>query len=367
MSKVYFTDMRAGSKGNISSKIRALFEKAQFSSIIEKNDFVAIKTHFGELGNIAFIPAPLIRVFVDIVNSLGGKPFITDTNTLYRGSRSNAIDHLKNATLHGFTMECVGAPVIIADGIRGNDYRLIPYNGKHYKELKIASAIYEANSVIIISHVKGHELYGFGGALKNIAMGCVPPSGKQTIHSEFKPKVKEAECKSCGKCIAKCPVNAISFAQNKKAHIDHNICIGCGECIVVCPYAAIPVVWKTSAKPLHERTAEYIKGIMDTKPNKWIFFNFMMNISPECDCFPWNDAPVVQNIGIAASPDPVALDKACADMVNNAEILEGSRYFVRKGDRNVINKIAGSESWKYIFECCEKEGIGSSKYELIPL
>ncbi|MCX7678472.1 MAG: DUF362 domain-containing protein [Spirochaetes bacterium] len=367
MSKVYFTDLRTGSKGNIYSKIRALFERAEFAKLISKNEFVAIKTHFGEYGNIAFIPAQVIRVFVDIVNALGGKPFVTDTNTLYRGSRSNAIDHLKNASLHGFTMECVGAPVIIADGLNGNDYRVIPYKGKHYGELKIASAIYEAHSVIMVSHVKGHELYGFGGALKNVAMGCVPPSGKQTIHSEFKPKVKESECQSCGKCIVKCPADAIVFNANKKAQINQNICIGCGECIVVCPYAAIPVVWKTSAKPLHERTAEYIKGIMDTKPHKWIFFNFMINISPDCDCFPWNDAPVVQNIGIAASHDPVALDKACADMINNATILEGSRHFEYKGEQNVINKIAGSKDWQYLFECCEKEGIGVRDYELISL
>jgi hypothetical protein len=366
MSTVYFTDFRSGSKGNVATKIRRMFERGEFSKAIEKNDFVALKTHFGELGNFAFIPAPILRIFVDIASDLGGKPFVTDSNTLYRGSRSNAVDHLKNASLHGFTMECVGAPVVIADGIRGNDYRTVPYNGKQYRELKISSAIHDANAVIVVSHVKGHELYGFGGALKNIAMGCVPPSGKQTIHSEFKPRVKEADCKACGKCIAKCPVDAIAYNANKKANINQNICIGCGECVVVCPYGAIPVVWKTSHKPLHERTAEYVKGILDTKPGKWIFFNFIMNVSPDCDCFPWNDAPVVSNIGIAASFDPVALDRACADLVNRSEILPGSRLFTAHGECNVIHKIGG-EGWEYLFQCCEKEGVGESAYELVEI
>ncbi len=364
MSTVYFTDFRTGSKGNIATKIRKMFETGGFSKAIAKDEYVAVKTHFGELGNVAFIPAPVIRIFVDIINGLGAKPFITDTNTLYRGCRSNAVDHLKNAMLHGFGMECAGAPVIIADGLMGNDYKTIPFDGNHYKELKIASAIYNAHVAVVVSHVKGHELYGFGGALKNIAMGCVPPSGKQTIHSEFKPRVKESECRACGKCIAKCPVDAIAYNANKKAQINQNICSGCGECVVVCPYAAIPVVWKTSHKPLHERTAEYVKGILDTKPGKWIFFNFIMNVSPDCDCFPWNDAPVVPNIGIAASFDPVALDRACTDMVNRAEILPGSRLYTSKGECNVIDKIGG-QGWQSLFECCEKIGAGERAYELV--
>jgi hypothetical protein len=363
MSKVFFTDLRTGSKGNIAAKIRRLFARGGFEGTIAKNDLVAVKTHFGEYGNIAYVPPPVIRVFVDIALGLGGKPFVTDSNTLYRGSRSNAVDHLRNAGMNGFVTESLGCPVIIADGLRGNDYRTIPFDGKHYRELKVSSAIHDAHSVIMVSHVKGHELYGFGGALKNIAMGCVPPSGKQTIHSEFKPRVNEAGCTACGNCIKKCPVNAIALNANKKARIDQEICIGCGECVVVCPEGAIPVVWKTDSKPLHERTAEYVKGVLDAKPGKWVFFNFLMNISPDCDCFPWNDAPIVPNIGILASGDPVAIDTASADLVNRAAPLPGSRIAEGEAAADNITRISG-KGWEYLLEHCEKLGIGENRYEL---
>ncbi len=366
MSTVYFTDLRTGSRGNIASKIRRLFVRGGFENIIQKNDLVAVKTHFGEYGNIAFIPPPIIRVFADIVQEQGAKPFVTDSNTLYRGSRSNAVDHLRNAGMNGFVTESIGCPVIIADGLRGNDYAVIPFNGKHYRELKISSAIHDAHAVIMVSHVKGHELYGFGGALKNIAMGCVPPSGKQTIHSEFKPRVREDDCLSCGNCIKKCPVNAIAYNNARKAFIDQDVCIGCGECVVVCPYGAIPVVWKTDSKPLHERTAEYVKGILGAKPGKWIFFNFLMNISPDCDCFPWNDTPVVPNLGIAASLDPLALDRASTDLVNRAEILPGSKIFEGPDDRDAITRIGGP-GWDYLFDACEALEVGEKGYELVEI
>ncbi len=362
MSKVFFTDLRTGSRGNLASKIHKLFKAGGFDSAVSKNGHVAVKTHFGEYGNVAFVPPPLVRVFVEIASGLGGIPFVTDTNTLYRGSRSNAVDHLKNAYKNGFVMDTLGAPVIIADGLRGDDYTIIPFEGKHYRELRLASAIHGAHSVIMVSHVKGHELYGFGGTLKNIAMGCVPPSGKQTIHSEFKPRVKEELCTVCGNCIKRCPVDAISINSRKKAEINQDICIGCGECVVVCPESAIPVVWKTDSKPLHERTAEYVKGILDTKPGKWVFFNFLMNISPDCDCFPWNDAPIVQNIGILASTDPVAIDRASADLVNRAAPLPGSKIDGAEGADN-ISRIAGG-GWEYLLEYCEKLGIGQNAYDL---
>jgi len=361
MSTVYFTDFHTGSGGNLAAKLRRLFAAGDFAQAIAKNDLVAVKTHFGEYGNVAFVPPPVIRVFVDIALGLGARPFVTDSNTLYRGSRSNAVDHLKNAFMNGFGPESAGAPVIIADGLRGNDYKVIPFAGKHYRELKISSAIYDAHSAIVVSHVKGHELYGFGGALKNIAMGCVPPSGKQTIHSEFKPRVKEEGCTACGHCIRRCPADAIAYNARKKAEIDQEKCIGCGECTVVCPEGTIPVVWKTSAGPLHERTAEYVKGILDTKPGRWVFFNFLMNVSPDCDCFPWNDAPIVPNIGILASTDPVAIDRASADLVNRAVPLPGSRITAGEKSGDNISRIAGG-GWERLLELCEEHGIGENRY-----
>jgi uncharacterized protein len=364
MSRVFFSDFRCSSRDNIFSKTKKLFKKAEFGARIADRDFVAIKTHFGEYGNLAYIPAPVLKVMVDLVKEHGGRPFITDTNTLYRGSRSNAVDHLGNAVMNGFAMEAAGAPVIIADGLRGNDFRIIPCNLKHYSELRIASAIHDADAVLVVSHVKGHELYGIGGAMKNVAMGCVPPSGKQTIHSDMKPVVKEALCTSCGSCIKRCPVDAISYNEKKKAFVNHEKCISCGECTVICSFDAIPVVWVTDHKPLHERTAEYVKGLMDAKPGKWMFLNYIMNVSPQCDCYYWNDAPIVPNLGILASSDPVALDRASADLINGATALPGSKIHGKTGGKDNLRTLYDLD-WEYLMSYAESIGAGSTRYELV--
>ncbi len=364
MSKVYFTNLKGSSRDNTFSKTKRLFTTAGFDKNINKNEFVAIKTHFGEHGNTAYIPAQVIRTIVNMVNELEGVPFVTDTNTLYRGSRSNAVDSLNNAFMNGFVKEVVGAPVIIADGLRGNDYRTFKKDGKHYKELKVASAIYDSDAIIVMSHVKGHELYGFGGALKNIAMGCVPPSGKQTIHSDLKPRVKGARCTACGICVKRCPASAISFSAEKIAVIDQEKCISCGECTVICTQNAIPVVWKTDHKDLHERTAEYVKGIMDLKPGRWMFFNFIMNVAPECDCCFWNDIPIVPDIGILASDDPVSIDRASADLINQASPIRDSKIWEKEGPEDNLKKLYDIE-WEYLLKYSESIDIGNEKYDLI--
>lgn len=366
MSDVYFTDMKMSSQDNMASKIRKLFLKAGYHEKISDKDFVAIKTHFGEYGNLAFLPPPLLRVFATLASECGGTPFVTDTNTLYRGNRSNAIDHLKNAEMNGFNQVTLGAPVIIADGIRGNDFVEVPVKGKHYSSVKVASAIQEADAMIVVSHVKGHELYGFGGAMKNVAMGCAPPSGKQSLHSEIKPKVKQKKCESCGMCIKRCPVDAISFNDEKKAFIDSEICIGCGECTVICPYDAIPVMWKTDKNALQERTVEYVKGVSDQKKEKIIYFNFIMNVTPECDCVYWNDMPVVADIGILASTDPVAIDRASVDMINAAQPLSGSRIADKDPGTDNIRAMFPID-WEHLFEYGETIGLGENSYTIITL
>ena len=366
MSDVYFVDMKMSSQDNMASKIRKLFLKAGYHEKIADKDFVAIKTHFGEYGNLAFLPPPLLKVFVSLASECGGKPFVTDTNTLYRGHRSNAIDHLENAELNGFNRFSLGAPVIIADGIRGNDFVEVPASGKHYSSIRVASAIQEADAMMVVSHVKGHELYGFGGAIKNVAMGCAPPSGKQSLHSEVKPKVKQAKCESCGMCIKRCPVDAIAFNDEKKAFIDSNICIGCGECTVICPYGAIPVRWKTDKGALQERTIEYVKGVCDQKKDKIMYFNFIMNVTPECDCVYWNDMPIVADIGILASMDPVAIDRASVDLVNNSRPLEGSRIADKDPAVDHIRAMFPID-WEYMFEYGEKMGLGKNSYNMISL
>lgn len=366
MSDVYFVDFRSSSMDNITSKTKRLFERAGFDGTFGTGDFVAVKTHFGEYGNLAYLPAPLIRIFVDLIKERGAKPFVTDTNTLYLGNRNNALDHLDNAFRNGFLMESVGAPVIIADGLRGNDFREVSVDMSHYDTLRIASAVYDADAVIVTSHVKGHELYGIGGAIKNVAMGCVPPSGKQTIHSEVKPEVDREKCTSCGTCIAKCPVSAIAFDSDKKAVIDRDTCIGCGECVVVCPYDAIPVVWESDYPRLHERTAEYAKGIINTKQDKWLFFNYIMNVTPECDCNYWNDVPVIRNIGILASKDPVAIDRASADLINREDPLPGSKLWGKDTSQDNLTALH-KLNWIYLYEYAERIGLGENRYNLIEL
>ena len=366
MSVVYFTDLHMSSKENIVSKIKKLFYKLSANEIINEKDFVAIKTHFGEYGNIAYTPPVIIHTFVDCVKDLKANPFVTDSTTLYRGSRSNAVDHLKNAAMNGFSLVSCGAPVIIADGLRGNDFKELPAAGKWYSTVKVASAIHDADSMVVVSHVKGHELYGFGGAIKNIAMGCAPPSMKQLLHSDLKPKVKQTLCTSCGACIKRCPAFAIAFDANKKAFINSDKCFGCGECTVICVYNAIPVLWKTDHTTLYERTAEYVNAFMHHKKNKVLFFNFIMNVSPECDCCYWNDIPIVPNIGIVASTDPIAVDKASVDMINKATPLPDSRIAHKDSSKDNIEALYPVK-WNYLFEYATSIGAGNMDYELVTI
>jgi len=363
MSKVYFSDFRCNSRNTVLSKTVKLLAKSGLSGMVKGGDLVALKTHFGEYGNIAFIPAQVLKVIADEVKKTGAKPFITDTNTLYRGSRSNAVDHLENAHMNGFLPPVAGAPVVIADGLRGNDYAVVPCASRHFKEVKIASAIHDADAVVVVSHVKGHELYGFGGALKNMAMGCAPRSGKQVLHSDMKPAVIEEKCVSCGMCVKRCPVDAIAFNPAGKAFIDESLCVSCGECTVICPCEAIPVLWKTDHRPLHERTVDYVKAVMETKPGKWIFINYIMNVSPQCDCYYWNDTPIVPDIGILTSEDPVAIDAASADLVNRAPALPGSKIGDVEPGRDNLMKLYDIP-WSYQLEYAEKTGLGAGAYDL---
>jgi len=362
-SKVYFTDMTTDSRRNLLDKTRQLAEKAGLCDFIERKDLVAIKVHFGELGNIAFLPPPLIRVIVEMVKEKGGKPFLTDANTLYGGKRHNAVDHIETALKNGFAYETVGAPIIIADGLKGADYVNVTVGGKHFKSVKISSAVHYANAIIAISHVKGHELFGFGGALKNLGMGCGSPAGKQTMHSDLIPKVKEEKCIACGVCIERCPENAISRVQDKKAFINEELCIGCGECVAFCPSHAIPINWKTNETVIQEKTAEYAWGVLKRKKGKSGFINFVMNVTPDCDCVSWNDLPIVPNLGILASLDPVAIDQASLDLVNSAPVIINSVL----GDKIDVEdkfKAVHNKNTSYILTHGEYLKMGIRKYDL---
>jgi len=366
-SDVYFSDMRTKSGFGLIDKVAALFKAANFESLIKRGDFVALKLHIGEPGNIAFIPPPLIRRVIELVYECGGKPFITDANTLYVGSRSNAIDHMKSAYLNGFTMETVGAPFIVADGLSGRDHGVVKFEGIRLKEAYIGSAIVEADVLISLAHVKLHGMAGIGGAFKNVGMGAASRAGKKVQHAQFKPAVIQDLCTGCKRCIKWCPANAISINPDKRAYINSELCIGCAECLISCNYEAIESRWSDGEEgSFQERMAEYTKAVLSTKMGKAGFMNFLINISPDCDCCNFNDAPIVANIGFLASTDPVAIDQASADLINSAQPLVDSRLSHHMDAADRIKALTGS-NWAITLTHAEKLGIGSRKYNLVKI
>ena len=255
-SPVYFASLRAHSdKESTTAKVRRLFECAGFGELIAANDKTAIKLHFGETGNDGFISPVYVRQVVEKVKECRGLPFLTDTNTLYLGSRSNAVEHITTAILHGFDFAVAGAPVIIADGLNGKNSRKVTINKKHFEEVSIAGDIAAADSLIVLSHFKGHIVSGFGGAIKNLAMGCAPPEGKRAQHNA-RPFTMPEKCTGCASCMKVCPGKAITI-KKKKSVTSLDLCIGCFECMHACPEHAIDIDWETEIPMFMERMVEY--------------------------------------------------------------------------------------------------------------
>jgi uncharacterized Fe-S center protein len=364
-SDVYFAGMRARDpRQSTAAKVQKLFDAAGLGACIEPGAPAAIKIHFGEEGNDSFINPVFVRQVVDEVRRHGGKPFLTDSNTLYLGSRADSVDHITTAIRHGFSFATVGAPIIIADGLKGKNYRKIEIEKKHFDRVFISGDIADVNSLIVLTHFKGHEVAGFGGAIKNLAMGCAPPAGKQEQHTA-RPLNVEGRCIGCGKCTVVCPREAISL-ENGKGVISRNLCIGCFECRTVCPEHAIDIDWETEIPRFTERMVEYAFGA--AKGKKAGYISFLTHITPDCDCLPWSDAPIVPDIGILASRDPVAIDAAGFDLVNrqiglhcsflNSNFNEGEDKF--RAMRPVTD---GHCQIRY----AEEIGLGSSAYRLIEL
>lgn len=367
MAKVYFADMRAGQNNSLLDKVEKLFKVSGMGDFIAPGNLVALKIHFGERGNTGYIRPQYIRRLVNNVKGLGGRAFLTDANTLYVGSRANAVEHLMTAIENGFAYSVVDAPLVIADGLNGKDYVSVPVNLKHFKEVKIGSAIYHADAMLAVSHFKGHEVTGFGGAIKNVGMGSGSRSGKQMMHSDLLPSVKDAKCIGCGNCNQWCPTGAINVGENSKASVDRETCIGCGECTVTCPESAIGINWKTSADAIQEKMVEYTMGVMKNKKNKVGFITFVNNVSPVCDCYGWSDAPVVRDIGILASLDPVALDQACVDLVNGEKVLPGSQLEGKEDTGDKFGALHPGVDWRRQLIYGEEIGLGSRQYELIKI
>lgn len=364
VSKVYFSDFRSRSiQENKASKIKKLFDRSRFDQFINRNDLTAVKLHFGEEGNDSYIKPVFVRQVVDKIRENGGKPFLTDTNTLYFGSRHDSVQHLQTAIRHGFDYAVVGAPLVIADGLLGGNWEEVEVGLKHFQKVKIAGDIKNTDSMVVISHFKGHGMSGFGGAIKNLAMGCAAAPGKIEQHECAKPIIKEA-CNACGVCVGECPVYAM-FLKDGKSQIDYEMCIGCNNCLDICPDSVIELDWENLATFM-ERMVEYAYGAVKNKNGKVGYINFLMDITPDCDCVPWSDAPLVPDIGILASSDPVALDQASYDLINQQpgfknSLLEHNYHAGEDKFRGVWEKIDGRVQLNY----GEEIGLGSRDYELI--
>lgn len=370
-AKVYLTNMRTPGNISLLDKLQKLLKKVGLNEIIAAGDLVAIKLHFGEPGNLAYIRPQYVRRLADRVKKLGGKPFLTDANTLYKGKRANSVDHLEAAIINGFDYAVAGAPLIIADGLNGKDYVKVPINGEYFQTVNIGSAAVHADAMVVMTHFKCHELTGFGGAIKNLGMGLGSRSGKQQMHSDVLPRINEAQCTGCAKCVAWCPADAmvmISWDGNKKgqkSHIIEDKCWGCGECVASCNFGAIQPNWRTTPQATQEKMAEYALGAVSGKKEKVVYISFLIDISPQCDCYGYNDAAIVKDIGILASRDPVALDKACVDLVNAQPALNGSVIEGLPAGEDKFKAVHPGIGWEAQLIHAEKIGLGSMEYELL--
>lgn len=372
-AKVYFTDFRAKLGEGLPTKLKRLMKTAGIAELNLEGKFVAIKLHFGELGNISYLRPNYARAVVDVVKELGGKPFLTDCNTMYPGSRKNALEHLECAWENGFTPLTVGCPIIIGDGLKGTDDIEVPVaSGEYVKTAKIGRAVMDADVFISLTHFKGHEMTGFGGAIKNIGMGCGSRAGKTEQHSSGKPFIKEAKCRGCRLCLRECANNGLVFdAEKKKMTVNTENCVGCGRCLGACNFDAIRFKNDNATKVLNCRMAEYTKAVVDGRPNFHI--SLIVDVSPNCDCHAENDAPILPNVGMFASTDPLALDRACVDACLKQKPLPGSQLADNMAKHDFCDhhdhfKNSRPESeWRSCLEHAEKIGLGTSQYELIEM
>ena len=368
-SKVYFADLRATFRENLPQKFARLLMTAGLGDIDMEDKYVAIKMHFGEPGNLAFLRPNWAKVIADLVKDKGGKPFLTDCNTLYVGGRKNALDHLDSAYTNGFSPFSTGCHIIIGDGLKGNDEVEVPVEGGEYvKAAKIGRAIMDADVFISLNHFKGHEQAGMGGALKNIGMGCGSRAGKMEQHNSGKPFVKTRKCIGCGNCAKICAHDAPTRGEDGKYTIDQDKCVGCARCIAVCPKDAIQTLWDEAPSILNKKIAEYTKAVVDGRP--CFHVSLVLDVSPDCDCHSENDVPLVPNVGMFASFDPVALDQACADAVLAQPLVPNSVLFDNGTPCNCDDPFKAAHpdvDWEAALEHGEKLGIGQRAYELVKI
>jgi uncharacterized Fe-S center protein len=364
-AKVYFAPIRSSTNRSLVARFGDMLE-AMSLDIFAKDDLVAVKLTFGEEGCTTFVHPIFVRRAVDWVKERGGKPFLTDSCTLYYGQRSNGLDHLNLAFRHGFSYATIGAPIVIADGIKSQDYVEVEVGLKHFKRVKYGSNADQADALLCISHFKGHLATGFGGTFKNIGMGLGSRSAKQTMHAVVKPEFKDkGSCTGCARCVEVCPSRAITIVA-QKASFDYSKCSGCGECIATCPERALRILWNESPKNLCEKIVETAYGVLKKKKGRAAFFNFVLDVTPDCDCLAWSDNAIVPDVGILGSIDPVAVEQASLDMVNAQPASPGSVLGPEFGPgKDKFRGIRPEADGERQIEYAEELGMGTRKYKII--
>jgi len=375
MSLVYFADAKARrSSESLLEKLSRIVKGSELPNIISPGDKVLIKCHMGAELTTRYLRPVYVRRVVEEVKALGGEPLIVETTGLsLLDPRGTAGKYLKVAISHGYTPDALGAPIIIADGECGLDAFKVKVNGIKTREASLAGALREADVLIGLAHFKGHALVGIGGAVKNIAIGLSSKEGKYLFHYEGKPKVDEGLCNSCGECLALCPVNGAIRVENGKAMIDPDLCAGCLACIARCKVKAVFAKRRNDPLELQMMLADIASAVVDTVGKENAFFvNFLLEVDWLCDCehgdHGWSDLPIVPDLGVAASADPVALDMASTELVNNAPGMPGSRVdeaSAMKPGADKFKAIFPNMDWKDALKACERLGIGRTAYKLV--
>ena len=367
-SDVYFINFKSINK-SILNYIDKAFSSVKYS--IKKDSLVACKVHFGEPGNTTYIRPVYIRRIVENILKAGGKPFLTDTNTLYKEGRSNAVDFINSAIYNGFGFDSVGAPIIISDGLKSNNKIYIETkDSKFFKKISIGGDIYFTDEIVVVSHVKGHIAASFGGAIKNISMGFATRATKQQMHGDVKPVNNYEKCRACGLCIKYCPADAIKIKslkdiknkisiikdneiEKKVAYFDYDKCIGCADCIAVCPYGALKILWNESTENFLKKMGEVTYYFLKELNKNILYINFITDITPNCDCMNFSEYPISPDFGILFSFDPVAIDKASIDLIKEQAGVDPFKNYRPEIDYDII------------FDYCEEKGIGNKNYDLI--
>lgn len=325
-SEVVFWNLRATRKAGYEVRLRRLLKACGVPEVVCNGDLTAVKTHFGEGGVTGFVPPLWIRPMILFLRKIGARPFLTDTATLYVGNRGEAVSHAMQAAMHGFDPLFLQAPVIIADGLKSQNQCEVPFDGRHITRAYLAGDILAADSMLTVTHFKGHELAGFGGCLKNMAMGCATRQGKMHQHGCLGPAVRVEKCVGCKSCVQVCAAGALFLDGNKRIVFRPELCVGCGACFHACREGCLEVDWKTDVAVFVERMMEYAAAVLRSRSRQGSLahVSFVTQVTPQCDCAGYSDKPICPDIGVLASRDPVALDQACLDLVNRAEPLHPS-------------------------------------------